>query len=78
MLKVLTDAGLTEGTIGIVDAQAGVDSCENRYQGFASVFEGTDFTLGERQYSDGDNINYRIGIRRDGKPGCNGKKSKEK
>lgn len=55
MLKVLTDAGLTEGTIGIVDAQAGVDSCENRYQGFASVFEGTDFTLGERQYSDGDN-----------------------
>ncbi|MCR5160744.1 MAG: substrate-binding domain-containing protein, partial [Lachnospiraceae bacterium] len=42
-------------TIGIVDAQAGVDSCENRYQGFASVFEGTDFVLGERQYSDGDN-----------------------
>ncbi|MDD2959710.1 MAG: substrate-binding domain-containing protein [Lachnospiraceae bacterium] len=55
MLKVLTDAGLTEGTIGIVDAQAGVDSCQNRYDGFASVFEGTDFTLGERQYSDGDN-----------------------
>ncbi len=53
--KVLDDAGVTEGTIGIVDAQAGVDSCENRYQGFASVFEGTDFVLGERQYSDGDN-----------------------
>jgi len=52
---VLDEAGVTEGTIGIVDAQAGVDSCENRYQGFASVFEGTDFTLGERQYSDGDN-----------------------
>ena len=55
MKKVLDDAGVTEGTIGIVDAQAGVDSCENRYQGFASVFEGTDFVLGERQYSDGDN-----------------------
>ncbi|MDO4343918.1 MAG: substrate-binding domain-containing protein [Eubacteriales bacterium] len=55
MKKVLDEAGVTEGTIGIVDAQAGVDSCENRYQGFASVFEGTDFTLGERQYSDGDN-----------------------
>ncbi|MDO4262112.1 MAG: substrate-binding domain-containing protein [Eubacteriales bacterium] len=54
MLNVLTEAGLTEGTIGIVDAQAGVDSCQNRYDGFASVFEGTDFTLGERQYSDGD------------------------
>ena len=52
---VLDEAGVTEGEIGIVDAQAGVDSCENRYQGFASVFEGTDFTLGERQYSDGDN-----------------------
>ena len=52
---VLDEAGVTEGTIGIVDAQAGVDSCENRYQGFASVFEGTDFVIGERQYSDGDN-----------------------
>ncbi|MDO5703094.1 MAG: substrate-binding domain-containing protein [Lachnospiraceae bacterium] len=55
LLKVLTDAGVTEGTIGIVDAQAGVESCQNRYDGFASVFEGTDFVLGERQYSDGDN-----------------------
>lgn len=55
MKKVLDDAGVTEGTIGIVDAQAGVDSCQNRYEGFASVFEGTDFELGERQYSDGDN-----------------------
>ena len=55
MKKVLDEAGVTEGTIGIVDAQAGVESCENRYQGFASVFEGTDFVLGERQYSDGDN-----------------------
>ena len=55
MKKVLDEAGVKDGTIGIVDAQAGVESCENRYQGFASVFEGTDFTLGERQYSDGDN-----------------------
>lgn len=53
--KVLDEAGVTSGTIGIVDAQAGVDSCQNRYDGFASVFEGTDFVLGERQYSDGDN-----------------------
>ncbi|MBR2764810.1 MAG: substrate-binding domain-containing protein [Blautia sp.] len=53
--KVLDENGVTEGTIGIVDAQAGVDSCENRFQGFASVFEGTDFEIGERQYSDGDN-----------------------
>ena len=55
LLNVLTEAGLTEGTIGIVDAQPGVDSCQNRYDGFASVFEDTAFELGERQYSDGDN-----------------------
>ncbi len=56
MLQTLTDAGLTEGTIGIVDAQEGVDSCQNRYDGFASVFEDTEFELGERRYSDGDNV----------------------
>lgn len=55
LAKVLADAGVTEGTIGIVDAQAGVQSCQDRYDGFASVFEGTAFELGERQYSDGDN-----------------------
>ena len=55
LLDVLTKEGVTEGTIGIVDAQAGVDYCQNRYDGFASVFEGTNFELGERQYSDGDN-----------------------
>ena len=55
LLNVLTEAGVTEGVIGIVDAQAGVESCQQRYQGFADVFEGTNFTLGERQYSDGDN-----------------------
>lgn len=55
LLKQLTDAGITEGTIGIVDAQAGVASCQARYDGFAEVFAGTNFVLGERQYSDGDN-----------------------
>lgn len=54
--KALDEAGITEGTIGIVDAQAGVQSCQDRYDGFASVFEGTDFVLGERQYSDGDEL----------------------
>ena len=55
-LKALFDKdGVTEGTIGIVDAQAGVQSCQDRYDGFASVFKDTKFKLGERQYSDGDN-----------------------
>jgi ribose transport system substrate-binding protein len=55
MKKLLADNGVTEGMIGIVDAQPGVQSCQDRYDGFASVFEGSAFTLGERQYSDGDN-----------------------
>lgn len=52
----LDEAGITEGIIGIVDAQAGVQSCQDRYDGFASVFEGTGFSLSERQYSDGDEL----------------------
>ena len=55
LLKLLEKDGVKEGTIGIVDAQAGVQSCQDRYDGFASVFKGTKFKLGERQYSDGDN-----------------------
>ena len=56
MAQLLEDNGITEGTIGIVDAQAGVQSCQDRYDGFASVFEGSAFELSERQYSDGDNM----------------------
>ena len=54
--KALDKAGIKNGTIGIVDAQAGVQSCQDRYDGFASVFKDTDFTLSERQYSDGDEL----------------------
>lgn len=39
-----------------MDAQAGVESCQQRYDGFASVFANTNFTLGERQYSEGDAV----------------------
>ena len=55
LAKLFERDGVTEGTIGIVDAQAGVQSCQDRYDGFASVFKGTKFVMGERQYSDGDN-----------------------
>ena len=54
LLARLTEAGITEGTIGVIDAQAGVESCQQRYDGFVSVFEDTDFEIGERQYSEGD------------------------
>ena len=56
MKGYLADANLTEGTIGIVSAQAGVQSCIDRVDGFKSAFEGTSFTMGEVQYSDGDAV----------------------
>lgn len=56
MKGYLADAGLTEGTVGIVSAQAGVQSCIDRVDGFVSAFEGTGFTMGEVQYSDGDAV----------------------
>ena len=56
MLQYLADAGLTEGTIGLVSAQAGVQSCIDRVDGFVSAFEGSAFTMGEVQYSDGDAV----------------------
>ena len=42
MLKVLDEAGITEGTIGLVSAQAGVQSCVDRVDGFCKALEGTD------------------------------------
>lgn len=56
MLGYLSDKGLSEGTIGLVSAQAGVQSCIDRVDGFKSAFEGTGFTMGEVQYSDGDAV----------------------
>lgn len=56
MKKYLAEKNLTEGTIGIVSAQAGVQSCIDRVDGFKSAFEGTKFTMGETQYSDGDAV----------------------
>ena len=56
MKQYLADANLTEGEIGIVSAQAGVQSCIDRVDGFISAFEGTGFTMGEVQYSDGDAV----------------------
>ena len=56
MKGYLADKGLTEGTVGIVSAQAGVQSCIDRVDGFKSAFQGTKFTMGETQYSDGDAV----------------------
>lgn len=57
MLARLEAAGISEGTIGLVSAQAGVQSCIDRVDGFVSAFEGNSaFTMSEVQYSDGDAV----------------------
>ena len=56
MLAYLAEAGVTEGKIGLVSAQAGVQSCIDRVDGFVSAFEGTPYTFSEVQYSDGDAV----------------------
>ena len=54
MKKALEAAGVTSGTIGIINVNAATDSCVAREEGFRSAFEGTDFELLETQYGEGD------------------------
>lgn len=54
MKKALEEAGITSGNIGIVNVNAATDSTVNREEGFRSAFEGTDFTILETQYGEGD------------------------
>ena len=54
MLAKLTEMGVTIGSIGIINVNAATDSCVMREEGFRSAFEGTEFTLLETQYGEGD------------------------
>ena len=54
MIAALDAAGITEGTVGIINVNAATDSCVQREDGFRSAFEGTAFTLLETQYGEGD------------------------
>ena len=54
MLAKLTEMGVTTGSIGIIHVNAATDSCVMREEGFRSAFEGTEFTLLETQYGEGD------------------------
>ena len=54
MLAALEAAGITEGSIGIINVNAATDSCVQREDGFRTAFEGTAFTLLETQYGEGD------------------------
>lgn len=54
LLAALTDAGITEGRIGIIGVNDATVSTANREAGFRSVFEGTNFELPAPVYADGD------------------------
>ncbi len=54
MIAALTEAGITEGSIGIINVNAATDSTVQREEGFRSAFEGTAYTLLETQYGEGD------------------------
>ena len=55
MLDALKAAGVTSGSIGIINVNAATDSCVAREEGFRSAFDGnSDFTILETQYCEGD------------------------
>jgi ribose transport system substrate-binding protein len=54
MLAALTAAGVSSGSIGIVNVNAATDSCVKREEGFRAAFEGSGFDLLATQYGEGD------------------------
>lgn len=54
LLAALTEAGITEGKIGIVNVNAATVSTQYRETGFRAAFEGTAFEIVETVYSEGD------------------------
>lgn len=54
LLAALTEAGVTEGKIGIANVNAATVSTQQREAGFRKAFEGTAFEVLEPVYTDGD------------------------
>ena len=54
MLAGLTEKGITNGDIGIVNVNASTQTAVDREAGFREAFEGTSFNMLETQYCDGD------------------------
>jgi ABC-type sugar transport system, periplasmic component len=54
MMKAFEAAGIASGSIGIVSPNAATVTNVSREEGFREFFEGSDFTLMETQYSEGD------------------------
>lgn len=56
MLDELTNKNISEGKIGIINFNSAAETAIMREEGFRSVFEDSNFTLMETQYSDGDAV----------------------
>lgn len=54
MLQALEAAGVTSGSLGVINVNAATDSCVKREEGFRAAFDGSDFTILETQYGEGD------------------------
>ena len=54
LLGALTDKGITEGKIGIVNVNPSTQSTVDREAGFRKAFEGTAFEILETQYGEGN------------------------
>lgn len=54
MIKALEAAGIKEGSIGIINTNAASQSTLDREEGFRGAFEGTNYTILETQYGEGD------------------------
>ena len=54
LVKALEAAGITEGSVGIINVNAATNSTVLREEGFRSAFEGSAYTLLETQYGEGD------------------------
>ncbi len=54
MLAALQAAGVTSGSIGIVNVNAATDSVVKREEGFRAAFEGQGYDILETQYGEGD------------------------
>ncbi|MDI9505816.1 MAG: substrate-binding domain-containing protein [Candidatus Excrementavichristensenella sp.] len=54
LLAALTEAGITEGKVGVVNINAATVSTQYRENGFRAAFEGTNFEVLEPVYAEGD------------------------
>ena len=54
LLAELNKKGITSGKIGVIGVNPATESCNSREKGSRSAFAGTNFTLLETQYCDGD------------------------